>query len=112
MKTTVLVFVRDRISGVAETQIMQLMTDVHAIKGFIEFCKKDNIAKEEHELVKIGELDEDNHFIFAKCLDVSDLDKNLTIGTSHELILCNGNNAEEKYQILTRNLREDSDLEE
>lgn len=95
MKNTVLVFVRDRISGVAETQIMQLMTNTHAVKGFIEFCKKDNIAKEEHELVKIAELDDNNEVINT---DIS--------------ILCNGNNAEETYQILTRNLREDSDLEE
>lgn len=98
MKNTVLVFVRDRISGVPETQIMQLMTDAHAIKGFMDFCKKDNIAPEEHELVKIGELNEENHI----CLPI----------TMPEVILCNGLTAEDTFKVLTANLREDSDLEE
>lgn len=103
MKNTVLIYVRDRISMVPETQIMQLATDVHAIKGFIDFCKKDHIAKEEHELVKIGELNEENHLVY----DWLENDKEIK-----EKVLCNGNTAERIYKELTVNLREDSDLEE
>lgn len=98
MKTNmVLCFVRDRISGVPETQCIQAMTDVHAIKGFIDYCKRDGVSPEEHELVKIAELDDENHIC-------------LTNGFK-EVVLCNGLNAENTFKALTVNLREDSDLE-
>lgn len=93
MKETILCYVRDRISNVAETQVMQLATDIHAIKGFADFCKKDDISPEEHELVKIAELDGENRVV--KIVDI---------------VLCNGNNAEKVYKELTANLREDEDL--
>ncbi len=97
-KNMVLCFVRDRISGVPETQCIQAMTDAHAIKGFIEFCKRDGVSPEEHELVKIAELNDENHICLIK--------------NCPEIILCNGLTAEDTFKTLTFNLREDSDLEE
>lgn len=96
-KNMVLVYVRDRISNVPETQLMQMMTDIHAIKGFIEFCKKDGIAAEEHELVKVAEVNEDNHICLIKDFP--------------EVVLCNGVTAEKTFKALTFNLHEDDDLE-
>lgn len=94
----VLCFIRDRISGVPETQVIQAMTDAHAIKGFIEFCKRDGVSPEEHELVKIAELNDENHICLIK--------------NYSEVVLCNGLTADDTFKALTINLREDSDLEE
>ena len=48
MKTTGLYFVKSKVSGVPVSGILNLMNDITAVKGFVEFCKKDDIAPENH----------------------------------------------------------------
>lgn len=60
---TNLYFIKDVVSGVAESTIIQCMNDGVALRGFIEFCKKDNVIDKEHALYCIGSCDESNHIV-------------------------------------------------
>lgn len=61
-KGTGLYFIKSVISGVAETSVLECMNDIVAVKGFVEFCKKDDCVPEEHLLVKICTLN-DEHIV-------------------------------------------------
>lgn len=65
MKTSGLYFIKDRVSGVPVSGIIQCMNDIVAIKGFVNFCKSDKINPVENELYKIAVLDEDNKIVEA-----------------------------------------------
>lgn len=98
MKTTNLYFIRDRVADVPETNIMQIQNDLVAVRGFMEFCKKDGVKPVEHELVHILELDEDNNI--------------LSYSADQRYVVCNGKNAEEYYNEKVACLDKDSDLED
>lgn len=89
MKTTGLYFIKDCVSGVAVSGILQVMNDLVAVRGFIEFCKNDKVVPIENSLFKIAELDEDNRIV--KAFD-------------EPVVICRGDVAEAFYKEAVANL--------
>lgn len=78
--STHLYFIRDRLSGVPITSVIQSLNDTVAVRGFISFMKAREKASEEaeqpaigrleYELVHVCELDNNYHVVFGS--DLSD----------------------------------------
>lgn len=72
-QTTNLYFIRDRLSKVPETAIIQSMNDTVAVRGFQQFLTSNDKYREdnklpkiqpfERELVHVCELDSENHIV-------------------------------------------------
>lgn len=83
MITTSLYFIKDKAADVPMTGVIAVMNDLVALRGFIEFLKKDDCKPEEYDLIRIGTMD-DEYYIYE---------------TRQELV-SNGEFAEDTYKEL------------
>lgn len=110
---THLYFIRDRLSGAAETAVIQALNDAVAVRGFQQFLVENDKQREaqnmpligriERELVHICALDENNHVICATedhiaCVGLHEIDYR---------VVCNGENVENYLEEVRNGLRED-----
>ena len=87
IETTGLYVIKDRLSGVPESRVLESTNDCTAIMGFIKFLEKDNVAPDEHVLCRLGTLSLDSKIIDTKYYQV-----------------CFGNNAKETFENLKQQL--------
>lgn len=86
-ETTSLYVIKDRLSGVPESSVIESINDCIALKGFMAFLEKDNVAEEEHNLFHVATLDKDKKVIDTKYYLVS-----------------SGDNAKETFESLKEQL--------
>lgn len=106
---THLYFIRDRLSGVAETAVIQALNDAVAVRGFQTFLSENDKQREaqkmpligriERELVHICALDENNNV-----LPVLD-----GFTENSYRVVCNGENVENYLNEIRNGLREEEE---
>lgn len=103
---THLYFIRDRLSGAAETAVIQALNDAVAVRGFQAFLIENDKQREaqnlpligriERELVHICALDENNHVLFEEGFT-----------DNSYRVVCNGENVENYLNEVRNGLREE-----
>lgn len=86
---TNLYYIRDVVSGVPESTIIQCVNDGVALRGFKKFLEGDKVVAREHELYCVAVLD----------------DSNKVLSTEYRK-LCNGSDVDSVYDDFVRNCEE------
>lgn len=86
-RSTGLYFIKDLVSGVPTSKIIQSVNDTDALRGFKEYVKDEKISPKEMQLVRIAYINDDNKVINDTYYPI-----------------CTGDKAEEMYNVLVDGL--------